>query len=64
MLALPFPAGSFDVVTTGYGLRNVPDLTAAIDEIAPVLKPGGQALSLDFNRPANRARARGCTSRT
>ena len=28
MLALPFPAASFDIVTTGYGLRNVPDLAA------------------------------------
>ena len=28
MLALPFPAASFDLVTTGYGLRNVPDLAA------------------------------------
>jgi demethylmenaquinone methyltransferase/2-methoxy-6-polyprenyl-1,4-benzoquinol methylase len=54
MLALPFPAGSFDVVTTGYGLRNVPNLATAIDEIERVLAPGGQLLSLDFNRPANR----------
>ena len=54
MLALPFPSGSFDVVTTGYGLRNVPNLAAAIDEIERVLAPGGQLLSLDFNRPANR----------
>jgi len=53
MLALPFPAGTFDVVTAGYGLRNVPDLRAAIDEIHRVLSDGGQALSLDFNRPAN-----------
>jgi demethylmenaquinone methyltransferase/2-methoxy-6-polyprenyl-1,4-benzoquinol methylase len=53
MLALPFPAGSFDIVTTGYGLRNVPDLARAVDEIQRVLKPGGQALSLDFNRPSN-----------
>ena len=53
MLALPFPDRSFDVVTSGYGLRNVPDLAAAIDEIARVLRPGGVALSLDFNRPAN-----------
>src|SRR5712671_3266937 len=49
MLALPFPAGSFDVVTTGYGLRNVPNLAAAIGEIERVLSPGGQLLSLDFN---------------
>ncbi|MBZ5556663.1 MAG: ubiquinone/menaquinone biosynthesis methyltransferase [Acidobacteriia bacterium] len=53
MLALPFQGGAFDIVTTGYGLRNVPDLTTAIDEIARVLAPGGQLLSLDFNRPSN-----------
>ena len=52
MLALPFPAAHFTVVTTGYGLRNVPDLERAIDEIARVLVPGGRLLSLDFNRPA------------
>lgn len=53
MLALPFPSASFDLVTTGYGLRNVPDLAQAIEEIRRVLKPGGQMLSLDFNRPPN-----------
>jgi demethylmenaquinone methyltransferase/2-methoxy-6-polyprenyl-1,4-benzoquinol methylase len=54
MLALPFPARAFDIVTTGYGLRNVPDLSMAIDEIGRVLASGGQLLSLDFNRPSNR----------
>ena len=54
MQALPFPSGSFDIVTTGYGLRNVPNLAGAIDEIERVLSPGGQLLSLDFNRPSNR----------
>jgi demethylmenaquinone methyltransferase/2-methoxy-6-polyprenyl-1,4-benzoquinol methylase len=53
MMALPFPPASFDLITTGYGLRNVPDLEGAIDEMVRVLKPGGQALSLDFNRPGN-----------
>lgn len=53
MLALPFGAGEFDVVTTGYGLRNVPQLPAAIQEIHRVLAAGGRVLSLDFNRPSN-----------
>jgi demethylmenaquinone methyltransferase/2-methoxy-6-polyprenyl-1,4-benzoquinol methylase len=53
MLALPFPSGSFDIVTTGYGLRNVPNLATAIEEIERVLSPGGCVLSLDFNRPSN-----------
>jgi ubiquinone/menaquinone biosynthesis methyltransferase len=53
MLALPFPAASFTIVTIGYGLRNVPDLRAAIGEIHRVLAPGGRLLSLDFNRPTH-----------
>ena len=53
MMALPFCAGSFDIVTTGYGLRNVPDLTTAVQEIHRVLRPGGTLVSLDFNRPSN-----------
>jgi demethylmenaquinone methyltransferase/2-methoxy-6-polyprenyl-1,4-benzoquinol methylase len=53
MIGLPFADESFDIATAGYGLRNVPDLRAAIDEIHRVLKRGGKALSLDFNRPSN-----------
>jgi demethylmenaquinone methyltransferase/2-methoxy-6-polyprenyl-1,4-benzoquinol methylase len=54
MTALPFAPRSFDLITTGYGLRNVPDLARSIDEMFRVLDDGGQALSLDFNRPSNR----------
>jgi ubiquinone/menaquinone biosynthesis methyltransferase len=53
MMALPFADATFDVVTAGYGLRNVPELVPAIDEIRRVLKPGGRFVSLDFNRPSN-----------
>ena len=53
MTSLPLPDACVDVVTTGYGLRNVPDLDAALREIHRVLKPGGRLLSLDFNRPAS-----------
>ena len=52
MMAIPLPDACVDVVTTGYGLRNVPDLDRAIAEIHRVLKPGGRMLSLDFNRPS------------
>jgi ubiquinone/menaquinone biosynthesis methyltransferase len=53
MLALPFADGCFTVVTTGYGLRNVPDLDQSLREISRMLAPGGRLLSLDFNRPGN-----------
>jgi demethylmenaquinone methyltransferase/2-methoxy-6-polyprenyl-1,4-benzoquinol methylase len=51
MTALPVRTAAYDLVTTGYGLRNVPDLPKALAEIHRVLKPGGFAGSLDFNRP-------------
>ena len=54
MMALPFSEASFDLVTTGYGLRNVPVLDGSLREIRRVLRPGGCVLSLDFERPANR----------
>lgn len=55
MTALPFADGAFDVVTTGYGLRNVPVLETALAEAARVLRRGGVLLSLDFDRPSNAA---------
>jgi demethylmenaquinone methyltransferase/2-methoxy-6-polyprenyl-1,4-benzoquinol methylase len=55
MMKVPFASGSFDLVTTGYGIRNVPELGPALDEIARVLRPGGVFVSLDFNRPENAA---------
>ena len=53
MMALPFHDGTFDLVTTGYGVRNVPAIEPAIAEIGRVLRPGGLLLSLDFDRPAH-----------
>ena len=51
MLALPIPDASQDIVTAGYGLRNVPDLRQSLREIRRVLAPGGRFLSLDFTLP-------------
>ena len=53
MTAVPLADASVDVVTTGYGLRNVPDLERALADIRRVLAPGGRFLSLDFNRPSS-----------
>jgi ubiquinone/menaquinone biosynthesis methyltransferase len=51
MTALPFADASVDVITTSYGLRNVPDLPAALSEAYRVLDDNGRLASLDFNRP-------------
>jgi ubiquinone/menaquinone biosynthesis methyltransferase len=54
MTQLPVASGTIDVITTGYGLRNVPDLPAALVEAYRALKPGGRLCSLDFDRPESR----------
>jgi len=51
---LPFADGTFDGVFVGYGLRNFPNLAAAVREIERVTRPGGVLISLDFFLPANR----------
>ena len=51
MCALPIANESIETVTTGYGLRNVPDLPRALAEIHRVLTPGGTVGSLDFDKP-------------
>ena len=48
---LPFADSSFDVVTIGFGLRNVTDKAAALADMRRVLKPGGQLLVLEFSHP-------------
>ncbi len=53
IMALELPDGCADVVTIGYGLRNLPDLGAALREIRRVLKPGGILGNLDFVLPAS-----------
>jgi demethylmenaquinone methyltransferase/2-methoxy-6-polyprenyl-1,4-benzoquinol methylase len=38
-------------VTIGFGLRNVTDKQAALNEMARVIQPGGRLLVLEFSRP-------------
>ncbi len=52
--SLPFGDGSFDCVLIGYGLRNFPNLRAALEEIERVTRPGGFLVTLDFFLPRNR----------
>lgn len=48
---LPFPDGAFDAVFFTFLLRYVSDPEATIREMARVLKPGGQMVSLEFGVP-------------
>ena len=50
-LNLPFPEGSFDVVTVAFGLRNMADWSAALAEMRRVLSLGGHLLVLEFSLP-------------
>lgn len=50
-LALPFPNGSFDVATIGFGVRNLDDLERGLAELRRVLKPGGRLAILEITRP-------------
>ena len=51
---LPFEDKSFDIVTVGYGLRNLADWERGLREMRRVARPGGRLLVLDFGKPDNR----------
>ena len=50
---LPFPDNTFDVVTVGYGLRNLASWQRGLEEMRRVAKPGGRLLVLEFGKPPN-----------
>jgi len=50
-LALPFADGSFDAVTIGFGLRNLPNVERGLTELRRVLRPGGRLAILEITRP-------------
>jgi demethylmenaquinone methyltransferase / 2-methoxy-6-polyprenyl-1,4-benzoquinol methylase len=50
---IPFPDNSFDIVTVGYGLRNLASWEAGLCEMQRVAKPGGRLVVLDFGKPDN-----------
>ena len=48
--ALPFRDRAFDVVSIGFGLRNVTRKENALAEMRRVTRPGGAAIVLEFSR--------------
>ena len=50
-LHLPFAGGTFDAATVSLGIRNVVDPTAALVELARVVRPGGRLVVCEVSTP-------------
>lgn len=50
-MSLPFEDDSFDFVTIGFGLRNVPDYLQVLKEMRRVVRPGGKVVCLEVSKP-------------
>ena len=52
-LTLPFLDNTFDVVSVGFGIRNVSDLEMGLREMTRVAAPDGRVVILEFTQPVN-----------
>jgi demethylmenaquinone methyltransferase/2-methoxy-6-polyprenyl-1,4-benzoquinol methylase len=50
-LQLPFASGTFDLVVSSFGFRNLANYDAGLREIHRVLREGGEVGILDFSEP-------------
>ena len=50
---VPFLDNSFDIVTVGYGLRNLASWETGLREMQRVANPGGCLVVLEFGKPDN-----------
>ncbi|KRL00875.1 demethylmenaquinone methyltransferase [Liquorilactobacillus capillatus] len=50
-MQLPFEDSYFDIVTIGFGLRNVPDADQVLREMTRVLRNDGQVACLETSQP-------------
>jgi demethylmenaquinone methyltransferase/2-methoxy-6-polyprenyl-1,4-benzoquinol methylase len=50
---IPFSDATFDIVTVGYGLRNLMNWETGLAEMQRVARPGARLVVLDFGKPAN-----------
>lgn len=48
---LPFRDAQFDLVTSAFLVRNLPDLPSGLREMARVLRPGGACVALEITEP-------------
>lgn len=53
-LRLPFAAGSFDLITVAYGVRNFENLRAGYNEMNRTLRPGGLLCVIELSQPASK----------
>jgi demethylmenaquinone methyltransferase/2-methoxy-6-polyprenyl-1,4-benzoquinol methylase len=53
--SLPFADATFDAVTIGFGLRNLPDVAAGLREMSRVTGPGGRVVVLEIAEPPDGA---------
>jgi demethylmenaquinone methyltransferase/2-methoxy-6-polyprenyl-1,4-benzoquinol methylase len=49
-MLLPFKDDSFDAITISFGLRNVQETQAALEEMYRVTRPGGRLVVCEFSR--------------
>ncbi len=52
-LCLPFQDSSFELVTSGFGLRSLQSIEAGIREMTRVCIPGGRVMILEFSAPTH-----------
>ena len=52
--ALPYPDGTFDRISVGFGVRNFENLETGLSEMFRVLSPGGKLVILELSVPSNR----------
>ena len=50
-LELPFRDGAFDIVSVGFGIRNVSHLRKGLSEMVRVTASGGRVVVLEFTQP-------------
>jgi demethylmenaquinone methyltransferase/2-methoxy-6-polyprenyl-1,4-benzoquinol methylase len=50
-LELPYPDGSFDAATIGFGARNLADLDRGLAELRRVVRSGGRLVILEITQP-------------